>query len=153
LRYQCLIFVFLEKINSLIEYYNLLLSEICIFRKQLVLPTSIITAVSLPSIISRMQCLFIESPVVLLYTIFSMNSLGFGIKSFFDFKFLCRFLEEKQFKGFLLQVSEYCRLFNEGYLLRQRVSLNNVGLVFSLLKKIRVKLFQKNYKADSIKKI
>lgn len=140
LRYPGLTFVFLEKINSLMEYYNLLLSEICIFRKQFVLPTSTITKGNLPSIISRMQCLFIESPVVLLYTIFSMNSLGFGIKSFFDSKFLRQFLEEKKFKGFLLQVSESSRLFND-------------GLVFSIFKKIRVILFQKNYKADSIKKI
>lgn len=128
------------------EQYNLLLSEICIFRKQLDLTTTIITAGSLPSIISRMQCLFIESPVILLYAMFSLNSFGFSIKSLFDFKHLPQFLEEKKFKGSLLQVVELCRLFNKG-------RLTKINLVFSLFKKIRVKLFQKNYKAELIKKV
>ena len=108
--------VFIENLNQLVLKYNLLVSEILDFRKNLLETNSNkfirITQNNLPHLIIKLQCLFIESPSVSLLSIFEIkknkrfNSGGVGKYKFKNFNFEKKKLQLECLKGTKFAISK-----------------------------------------------
>lgn len=128
--------VFIENLNQIAFEYNLLVSEILDFKKNLLEINSdkfvYIIQNNIPHLIIKLQCLFIESPWVSLLS----------------------FLEIKKNKLLSEMIPKNCQLFVDDIKkLELDVKLYNLSLINILLKKTLIKTIQKNYKAQPVKKI
>jgi hypothetical protein len=165
---------FLESLNQIVLEYNLLVSEILDFRKNL-LKTNCnkfvrATQNNMPHLIIKLQCLFIESPWVSLLSILQIKKNkdskfeGVGAYKFKNINLGKKKLQYERLKGTKLAVSEKklplermlkdCQLPNDGInKLKLGVELDNLALIDVLLKKTLIKIIQKNYKAQPVKKV
>lgn len=165
---------FIENLNQSVWEYNLLVSEILDFRKNLLETNSNesirITQNNIPHLIIKLQCLFIESPLVSLLSILEIkknkgsNSGGVGKYKFKNLNFEKKKLQSERLKGTKFAISKKnlplemmpktCQLSgDEIKKLELDVELYNLDLIDILLKKTLIKTIQKNYKGQSVKRV
>jgi hypothetical protein len=165
---------FLEDLNQIVWQYNLLVSEILHFRKVL-LETSFnesdrIIQKNMPPLITKLQCLFVESSFISLLSILEIKQNkgsyygGYGKYKFKNFQYEKKILQLKCLKRTtcykskkllpLEMIPKNCKLSEDVIEeLKLKVQLYNDSLIDSLLKKTLVKTMQKNYKAQSAKRV
>lgn len=165
---------FIENLNQIVLEYNLLVSEILDFRKNLLETNSNkffrITQNNMPHLIIKLQCLFIESPWVSLLSIIEIKkNKGFksgGVEKykFKNFNSEKKKLQSERLKGTKFAVSKKklplemmpkdCQLSKDDInKLELGVELYNLALIDVLLNKTLIKTMQKNYKAQLIKRV
>jgi hypothetical protein len=154
--------------------YNLLVSEILDFRKNLLETSSNefirITQNNIPHLIIKLQCLFIESPSVSLLSILEIkknkgsNSGGIGKYKFKSLNSEKKKLQSERLKGTSFAISKKklplemmpkkCQLSDDDVKkLNLAVESYNLDLINILLKKTLIKTIQKNYKSQSVKRV
>ena len=166
--------VFIENLSQLVLEYNLLVSEILDFRKNLLETNSNesirIIQNNIPHLIIKLQCLFIESPSVSLLSILEIkknkgsNSGGVGKYKFKNFNSEKKKLQSERLKGTKFGISKKklplemmpknCQLSDdEVKKLEFDVKSYNLDLINILLKKTLIKTIQKNYKSQPVKRV
>ena len=166
--------VFIENLNQLVLEYNLLVSEILDFRKNLLETSSNefirITQNNIPHLIIKSQCLFIESPSVSLLSILEIkknkgsDSGGVGKYKFKNLNSEKKKLQSERLKGTkfaickkklpLEMMPKNCQLSDdEVKKLKLDVESYNLDLINILLKKTLIKTIQKNYKGQPVKRV
>lgn len=124
---------------------------------------------NIPYLVIKLQCWFIESPIISLLSIFHMDKKRFQLESFEKYKFK-NFNSKKKFvqqrclkkincvrsnkKLSLQRMLQNCGLSeNEMGKLKINVKSYSSSLIKLLLKKILIKIIQQNYKAQSLKRV
>lgn len=165
---------FIKNLNQLVLEYNLLVSEILDFKKNLLETSSNesirITQSNIPHLIIQLQCLFIESPSVSLLSILEIkknkgsNSGGVGKYKFKNLNSEKKKLQSERLKGTKFAISKKklplemmpknCQLSDdEVKKLKLDVESYNLDLINILLKKTLIKTIQKNYKSQPVKRV
>lgn len=165
---------FIENLNQLVLEYNLLVSEILNFRKNLLEINSNkyirITQSNIPHLIIKLQCLFIESPSISLLSILEIkknkgsNSGGMGKYKFKNLNFEKKELQLERLKGTKFAISKKklslemmpknCQLSDDEInKLKLDVESYNLDLINILLKKTLIKTIQKTYKGQPVKRV
>jgi hypothetical protein len=164
----------IENLNQIVLEYNLLLSEILDFRKNLLELISNkfvrITRNNMPHLIIKLQCLFIESSWVSLLSILEIKknkgfkSRGVGKYKFKNFNSEKKKLQSERLKSTKFAISKKklplemmpkdCQLSDDDIKkLELDIESYNLGLIDVLLKKTLIKTIQKNYKAQPVKRV
>jgi hypothetical protein len=111
-----------------------------------------ITAFNIPSLIERLQNLFIESVAIRYYVVRNLLRscgrfiAGMDMVSFLSFKLECFRFQKKSFKNTTL-TKEIRRC------IKRQVDHQNLRLCIKLFQSCNPKTYRKNYKGDTVKKI
>jgi hypothetical protein len=167
--------VFIKNLNQLVLEYNLLVSEILDFIKNLLETSSNkfirITQNNIPHLIIKLQCLFIESSSVSFLSILEIKkNKGFDSGEIEKYKFKDLHSEKKKklhserLKGTKFAISKKklplemmpknCKLSDdEVKKLKLDVESYNLDLINILLKKTLIKTIQPSYKSQPVKRV
>lgn len=150
----------LKEAKKLLNQYNLLISEICTFLKRIDSTQKIIQK-SLPHLIQKLQCIFIESPVFSLYSVLFVKSnksfinFGLGKWSFLNFEAKKYTLKKLKYKSacyvyFKKCFAKFWSFEKELIKLKHKIKSHNHKLIIELVKNTLIKTIQKNYKSGVV---